>query len=32
MPMPAKDIYHNTVRFALVKDEWSILTDDYTLE
>ncbi|NEO40211.1 MAG: XisH protein [Moorea sp. SIOASIH] len=30
--MPAKDIYHNAVRFALVKDGWEILTDDYTLE
>lgn len=30
--MPAKDIYHNTVRFALVKDGWEILTEDYTLE
>ena len=30
--MPAKDIYHNAVRFALVKDDWEILTEDYTLE
>ncbi|BDA68358.1 fdxN element excision controlling factor XisH-like protein [Calothrix sp. PCC 7716] len=30
--MPAKDIYHNAVRFALVKDGWQILKDDYTLE
>ncbi|NEO43633.1 MAG: XisH protein [Moorea sp. SIO4A3] len=30
--MPAKDIYHNAVRFALVKDGWKILTEDYTLE
>jgi hypothetical protein len=30
--MPAKDIYHNAVRFALVKDGWQILTEDYTLE
>lgn len=30
--MPAKDIYHNAVRFALLKDGWNILTDDYTLE
>jgi|GEM_PF-5243295 len=30
--MPAKDIYHNAVRFALVKDGWEILTEDYTLE
>lgn len=32
IPMPAKDIYHNAVRFALVKDGWEILTEDYTLE
>ena len=32
MPMPAKDIYHHVVRFALVKDGWEILTEDYTLE
>ncbi|WP_287255094.1 element excision factor XisH family protein [Moorena sp. SIO4E2] len=31
-PMPAKDIYHHAVRFALVKDGWKILTEDYTLE
>jgi len=30
--MPAKDVYHNAVRFALVKDGWTILTEDYTLE
>ena len=30
--MPAKDIYHNAVRFALVKDGWKILTEDYALE
>jgi hypothetical protein len=30
--MPAKDIYHNAVRFALVKDGWEIITEDYTLE
>lgn len=30
--MPAKDIYHNAVRFALIKDGWEILTEDYTLE
>ncbi|MEB3283254.1 MAG: XisH family protein [Lyngbya sp.] len=30
--MPAKDIYHNAVKFALVKDSWEILTEDYTLE
>jgi XisH protein len=32
IPMPAKDIYHNAIRFALVKDGWEILTEDYTLE
>ncbi|MGK7927580.1 MAG: XisH family protein [Spirulina sp.] len=32
MPMPAKDIYHNAVRLALVKDGWEILTENYTLE
>jgi hypothetical protein len=30
--MPAKDTYHNAVRFALVKDGWEILTEDYSLE
>ncbi len=30
--MPAKDIYHNAVKFALVKDGWEILTEDYSLE
>ncbi|MGB5896714.1 MAG: XisH family protein, partial [Geitlerinemataceae cyanobacterium] len=30
--MPAKDIYHNAVRFALIKDGWEILTEDYALE
>lgn len=30
--MPAKDFYHNAVRFALIKDGWEILTEDYTLE
>ncbi|HBE21278.1 MAG TPA: XisH protein [Cyanobacteria bacterium UBA11149] len=30
--MPAKDIYHNTVKQALIKDGWSILTEDYVLE
>ncbi|WP_322707870.1 element excision factor XisH family protein [Nostoc sp. DedQUE04] len=27
-----KDIYHNAVRFALVKHGWEILTEDYSLE
>jgi hypothetical protein len=30
--MPDRDIYHNAARFALVKDGWEILTEDYTLE
>ena len=30
--MPAKDIYHDAVRFALIKDDWEILTDNYRLE
>ncbi|NJK73217.1 MAG: XisH protein [Oscillatoriales cyanobacterium RU_3_3] len=30
--MPAKDIYHNAVKQALVKDGWSILAEDYMLE
>jgi XisH protein len=30
--MPAKDIYHDAVRFALVKDGWKILSEDYSLE
>jgi hypothetical protein len=31
-PMPAKDVYHDTVKLALVKDGWTILTEDYLLE
>lgn len=30
--MPARDIYHSAVRFALVKDGWEILAEDYNLE
>lgn len=30
--MPAKDIYHNTVKNALIKDGWVILADPYTVE
>jgi hypothetical protein len=30
--MPAKDIYHNTVRTALEKDGWTITKDPLTLE
>ncbi|MFQ6041100.1 MAG: element excision factor XisH family protein [Candidatus Poribacteria bacterium] len=29
--MPARDIYHNNVRNALVKDGWTITHDPYTL-
>ncbi|NEP46279.1 MAG: XisH protein [Okeania sp. SIO2H7] len=30
--MPAQDIYHNAVRFALIKDGWNILEENYSLE
>ena len=30
--MPAKDIYHDVVKNALIKDCWTILADSYTLE
>ena len=30
--MPAKDIYHNAVKNALIKDSWQILADPYTVE
>lgn len=30
--MPAKDIYHETVINALIKDGWTILADPYTIE
>ncbi|ESA34139.1 hypothetical protein N836_17990 [Leptolyngbya sp. Heron Island J] len=30
--MPAKDLYHDAVRFALIKDGWVILAEDYSLE
>jgi hypothetical protein len=30
--MPAKDIYHDVVKNALIKDGWTILADSYTLE
>ncbi len=29
--MPAKDLYHDNVRHALVKDGWTITHDPYTL-
>ncbi|MEH1809672.1 XisH family protein [Nostoc sp.] len=30
--MPAKDIYHNTVKNALIKDGWTIIADPYFLQ
>jgi hypothetical protein len=30
--MPAKDIYHDTVKNALIKDGWTITHDPFTLE
>ena len=30
--MPAKDIYHDAVKQALVNDGWLILAEDYVLE
>lgn len=30
--MPAKDVYHTTVKQALLKDGWQILKEDYALE
>jgi XisH protein len=30
--MPAKDIYHEAVKKALIKDGWNILGEGYTLE
>ena len=29
--MPAKDVYHHTVRHALIKDGWTITHDPYTM-
>ncbi len=29
--MPAKDIYHDTVKNALIKDGWTITDDPYRL-
>jgi hypothetical protein len=29
--VPAKDVYHNAVRNALLKDGWTIPHDPYTL-
>jgi hypothetical protein len=31
LPMSAKDLYHNCVRNALVKDGWTITHDPYTI-
>ena len=30
--MPAKDVYHNAVKQALIKDGWTILKENYELE
>ncbi|MBD1908136.1 XisH family protein [Funiculus sociatus GB2-A5] len=30
--MPAKDIYHDTVKIALIKDGWTIIADPYTIK
>jgi hypothetical protein len=30
--MPAKDIYHDTVKKALIKDGWTITADPYTIK
>ncbi|MBD2183601.1 XisH family protein [Planktothrix sp. FACHB-1355] len=30
--MPAKDIYHDAVKNALIKDGWTITADPYTIE
>ncbi|BDI18645.1 hypothetical protein ANSO36C_44470 [Nostoc cf. commune SO-36] len=30
--MPAKDIYHNAVKNALIKDGWTIIVDPYFLQ
>lgn len=29
--MPAKDLYHDTVKRALMKDGWTVTHDPYTL-
>jgi hypothetical protein len=29
--MPARDLYHDQVKFALIQDGWRIITEDYTL-
>ena len=30
--MPGKDIYHEAVKNALIKDGWSILADPYNIK
>ena len=30
--MPARDLYHNAVKAALIKDNWSILADPYHIQ
>ncbi|MDJ0580087.1 XisH family protein [Crocosphaera sp.] len=30
--MPAKDVYHDAVKNALIKDGWTIVADPYTIE
>lgn len=30
--MPAKDIYHDAVKNALIKDGWTITADPYSIE
>ncbi|NJK52000.1 MAG: XisH protein [Leptolyngbyaceae cyanobacterium SU_3_3] len=30
--MPARDLYHNAVKAALIKDNWAILADPYRIQ
>ncbi|NES08226.1 MAG: hypothetical protein F6K22_38945 [Okeania sp. SIO2F4] len=30
--MPTRDIYHDSVKNALIKDDWTITTDPYKIE
>ena len=30
--MPAKDVYHEAVKSALIKDQWKIIADPYTIK
>lgn len=32
LAMPAKDIYHDAVKQALIKDDWLIVAENYILE